>query len=150
MIRAGSWPVAALLWAVEPSHFVLTNSDDSNANEMRRTLGDGAEKLPLVSVIEYFVSFILNKRSIFSSQSSGEGFYLSINALRFRVAPLRTHTVSHIYTWKPPSTNIVRAASLEQMEVKSLPGGHLSGGYKREARGARFLPFQDLICWFRD
>lgn len=36
-------PIAAQLWAVEPGHFALTNSDDSNANEMRRTLGDGAK-----------------------------------------------------------------------------------------------------------
>lgn len=36
-------PIAALFWAVEQSHFVLKNSDDSSIEEMRCTLGDGAE-----------------------------------------------------------------------------------------------------------
>lgn len=35
-------PIAVLLCAVQLSHFVLTNSDDSNSNEMRRALKDGA------------------------------------------------------------------------------------------------------------
>lgn len=43
-------PVAAL-WAVEPSHFVLTNCDESNANKMRRALGElELENLPHISL----------------------------------------------------------------------------------------------------